>query len=87
MATSWNERRLIAFHKHSLARVYVDIGRSELAYQMAEEARDLDERLGGMTMRLSAGEDVEKICLKMAPAHKLPEAPSVDRAISSNEMI
>jgi hypothetical protein len=58
MATSWNERRLIAFNKQSLARVYVDRGRFELAYQMAEEARDLYERLGGMTMRLSAGEDV-----------------------------
>jgi len=57
MATSWNKRRLLAFHKYSLARVYLDIGRFELAYQMAEEARDLYERLGGMTMRLSEVED------------------------------
>ena len=57
MATSWNERRLIAINKHSLAHVYLDIDRFELAYQMAEEARDVYERLGGMTMRLAELEE------------------------------
>jgi tetratricopeptide (TPR) repeat protein len=87
MATSWNERRLVAFNKHRLAFVYLDMGRFELAYQTAEEARDLYERLGGMTMRLTEVEELLGRFPKMGPANIQPEAISVDIPISSDETI
>lgn len=46
MATSWNERRLIAYNKHLLIQVYMNTNRLQEAIQMAEESRDLYERLG-----------------------------------------
>jgi tetratricopeptide (TPR) repeat protein len=46
MSTSWGERRLIAYNQFRLAEVYLENGKLKLASQMAEEARDLCERLG-----------------------------------------
>jgi tetratricopeptide (TPR) repeat protein len=57
MATSWNERHLIAYDKYRLAQVYLNINRFQLARQMAEEARDLYERLG-MIERLAEVEEL-----------------------------
>ena len=57
MATSWNERHLMAYDKYRLAQVYLNINRLQLARQMAEEARDLYERLG-MTERLAEVEEL-----------------------------
>ena len=57
MATSWGDRRLISRNKHRLAQVYVDTGRLQLARQMAEDTRDLCERLG-MAVRLAEVEEL-----------------------------
>jgi tetratricopeptide (TPR) repeat protein len=46
MATSWGMNRLIAHNEHSLAQVYANNDRLQLALQMAENARDRYERLG-----------------------------------------
>lgn len=46
MATSWGERRLVTYNKHRRAEVYLVTGQLQLAFQIAEEARDLCERLG-----------------------------------------
>lgn len=57
MATSWGDRRLISRNKHRLAQVYVDTDRLQLARQMAEDTRDLCERLG-MAVRLAEVEEL-----------------------------
>jgi tetratricopeptide (TPR) repeat protein len=46
MATSWSERRLMAYNEYCLARVYMDTGRIQLALRIAHEAQELCERLG-----------------------------------------
>ena len=46
MTTSWNERRLMARNEYGLAQVYADTDRLQFALEMAQEARDLCERLG-----------------------------------------
>ncbi len=61
MATFWNERRLMAHNKHLLSQVYLQTERLQLALQMAEEARELYERLG-MTRDLA---DIEELLQKM----------------------
>ncbi|MBV9229637.1 MAG: hypothetical protein JOZ18_10020, partial [Chloroflexi bacterium] len=65
-AISWGERRLIAFNKHNLAQAYMHTNRLMLAQQMAEEARDLYERLG-MTGELA---EVETL-LRTLPGNML----------------
>ena len=49
LATSWSDRRLMAYNKYHLAQVYAETGQIGLAHQMAEEARDLCELLGMVT--------------------------------------
>lgn len=61
MATSWNERRLIAHNKYQLAQVYFETEQLQLALQMAEEAHDVYERLG-MTRDLAG---IEKLLQKL----------------------
>lgn len=61
MATFWNERRLIALNKLSLAQIYLKTHQLQLAHQMAEEARDLFDRLG-MTRKLV---EVEELLRKL----------------------
>lgn len=61
MATSWNERRLIARNQYRLAQVYVETNRIQLALQASQKARDLYERLG-MADRLA---EVEKLQQKL----------------------
>ena len=46
VATGWSERRLMALTKHMLAQANLETQRLQLALQMAEEARNLYERLG-----------------------------------------
>ncbi len=46
MAISWGERRLIAYNKHCLAKVYCAANRTGMASRAAAEAQDLFERLG-----------------------------------------
>jgi len=52
MATSWNDRHLIARNQLSLARIYADTGRLQHALQAAEDSCNLFERLG-MTAKLA----------------------------------
>lgn len=52
MATTWNERRLLALDNHLLAQVYSTLGQTDLSYERAERAHDLCERLG-MTVELA----------------------------------
>ena len=49
MATSWNERHLMANNQYGLARVSADTGRVRRAHQMADKACDLYDRLGAAT--------------------------------------
>ncbi|MDQ6643185.1 MAG: hypothetical protein M3Y76_01890 [Chloroflexota bacterium] len=46
VATGWSECRLMALTKHMLAQANLETQRLQLALQMAEEARNLYERLG-----------------------------------------
>jgi tetratricopeptide (TPR) repeat protein len=55
MASSWNERHLIAQIKYYLALVYSNTHRLQLARQMAEEAYDLCDRLGMTKELVQAG--------------------------------
>lgn len=49
----YGDRRYIAFNAECLANVYFHTGRFKIAYQLAEEAEDLFDRLG-MTSRVDA---------------------------------
>jgi predicted negative regulator of RcsB-dependent stress response len=57
MATSWNDRRLMAYNKYRLVQIYAHSGQISLACKAAEEARDLCERLG-MSVELAS---IEKL--------------------------
>lgn len=57
MATPWSDRHLMARSKHRLAQAYADTGRLHLAFQEAEEAHDLFERLG-MVMHMKEVEEL-----------------------------
>ncbi len=51
-AITCSDRRLIAGNKYHLALVYLETNRLEFAFEVADEARDLYERLG-MTNELA----------------------------------
>jgi len=61
LATSWSDRRLMVYNKYCLAQVYAETGQIGLARQMAEEARDLCERLGMITELAEAEELLGKL--------------------------
>ncbi|MDQ2809119.1 MAG: effector-associated domain EAD1-containing protein [Chloroflexota bacterium] len=46
MASSWEERRLIALNKYRLAQIYASTNRLDRARETAEEGRDICERMG-----------------------------------------
>ncbi|HEU5226897.1 MAG TPA: NB-ARC domain-containing protein [Ktedonobacteraceae bacterium] len=65
MATSWNERRLIARNQYHLAQVYVDTNRLQLAFRATQEARDLYERLGMADRQAEVEEFLHKLPQKV----------------------
>jgi hypothetical protein len=54
-SAAWDEPRLFAYVKYRLAQVYQKTGRLDLARRMAEEARDLVERIGLGALRGDVG--------------------------------
>lgn len=68
MATSWNERRLIARNQYHLAQVYVATNRLQLALQASQKARDLYERLGMVDRLAQVEQFLQKLPQKVKSA-------------------
>lgn len=64
LATSWDGHHLMANDKYRLAQVFSETGQLQLALQMAEEARDLYERLGMVTRLPQLETLLGKLCWK-----------------------
>ncbi len=61
MGTTWKETSLLVHAKYDLALIYVDTNRLQLAYQTAEEAYDLFERLGLSRQAVQTKEFLQKL--------------------------